>query len=149
MRLIRLYPAVLISLILFSVVNAQTAYTPEKGSKVRKDILESLRTPVEKELGQKIVFVINDLNVAGEWAFLGGAPSRPGGGAPDYSATEYQEAIDEGFFDNNIFALFRKNGGKWKVVTYLIGCTDVCYATWWSEYRAPKSIFPYTEDPSE
>lgn len=64
---------------------------------------------------------------------------------PDYSATEYREAIEGDFFDNNIFALFRKTGGKWKVVTYLIGCTDVCYATWWKDHKAPKSIFPYTE----
>ncbi|HUF04818.1 MAG TPA: hypothetical protein VMM38_11670 [Aridibacter sp.] len=124
---------------------AAQAYTPEKGSKVRKDIIDSLRVPVKKELKQDVIFVINDLNVDGNWAFLGGAPSKPGGGMPDYSATEYQEAIDGEYFDNNIFALFRKTGGKWKVVTYLIGCTDVCYATWWKDHKAPKSIFPYTE----
>lgn len=143
----------LVALSMLAVSAAAQAYTPEKGSKVRKDIIDALRAPVKEELKQDVVFVINDLNVEGNWAFLGGAPSRPGGGMgggmPDYSATEYQEAIDGGFFDNNIFALFRKSGGKWKVVTYQIGCTDVCYAFWWKEHKAPKSIFPYTEDPSE
>ncbi|MCO6509213.1 MAG: hypothetical protein J5I65_00300 [Aridibacter famidurans] len=135
--------------LIFTVLLAGSAaaqvYTPEKGSKVRKDITDALRVPVKKELKQEVVFVIDELNVDGNWAFLGGAPSKPGGGAPDYGATEYQEAIDGDFFDNNIFALFRKTGGKWKVVTYLIGCTDVCYATWWRDHKAPKSIFPYTE----
>lgn len=130
---------------LLAVSAAAQVYTPEKGSKVRKDIIDALRVPVKKELKQDVVFVINDLSVDGSWAFLGGAPSKPGGGMPDYSATEYQDAIDGDFFDNNIFALFRKSGGKWKVVTYLIGCTDVCYATWWKDHKAPKSIFPYTE----
>ncbi|QQS39910.1 MAG: hypothetical protein IPM63_11065 [Acidobacteriota bacterium] len=134
----------MISVLLAGSAAAQV-YTPEKGSKVRKDIIDALRVPVKKELKQDVVFVIEDLNVDGNWAFLGGAPSKPDGGAPDYSATEYQEAIDGDYFDNNIFALFRKTGGKWKVVTYLIGCTDVCYATWWRDHKAPKSIFPYTE----
>lgn len=124
---------------------AQGVYSPEKGSKVRKDIVDALRAPVEKELDQDIIFVIDDLNVSGSWAFLAGAPKSPEGGMPDYTGTDYQEAIEGDFFDNNIFALLRKSGGRWKVVTYLIGCTDVCYATWWKEHKAPKSIFPYTE----
>jgi len=30
-------------------------------------------------------------------------------------------------------------------VPYAIGCTDVCYAGWWKQYKAPKAVFPYTE----
>jgi hypothetical protein len=134
--------------ILFSVsagAYAQAVHSPEKGSKERKEIVDALRAPVKKELRQDVIFVINDLNVSGTWAFLGGAPQTPEGGAPDYSGTVYAEEEENGAFDNNIFALLRKTGGKWKVVKYFIGCTDVCYATWWKEYKAPKAIFPYTE----
>ena len=126
-------------------VFAQTVYTPEKGSAERKAILDALRIPVEKELKQKIVFAAEHFNVAGNWAFLGGDPQSASGGQPNYRGTPYQRAKDADMFDNNFFALLKKTAGKWKVVTYAIGCTDVCYADWWRRYRAPKAIFPYTE----
>lgn len=124
---------------------AQKVYTPEKGSTERTAILNALRVPVEKELKQKIVFNVENFNVQGSWAFLSGDPQGASGGRPNYRGTAYQEAINAGIFDDNFFALLRKTGGKWKVVTYAIGCTDVCYATWWRDYKAPKAVFPYTE----
>ncbi len=135
--------------VLFSLavsVSGQDVYTPERGSKVRKEIVEALRVPVEKELRQDIIFIVNELNVSGNWAFFQAIPQKPGGGLPDFRGTEYQEAIDGEYFDNNVNSLLKRTGGKWKVVTYQIGCTDVCYALWWKEHKAPKSIFPYTED---
>lgn len=124
---------------------AQTVYTPAKGSTERTAILDALRAPVEKELKQKIQFSIDNFKVSGNWAFLGGTPQNMSGGRPNYRNTPYWEAINDGMFDNNFFALLRKTSGKWRVVTYAIGCTDVCYATWWKQYKAPKAIFPYTE----
>lgn len=126
-------------------VTAQSAYTPEKGSPERKAILDALRIPVERDLKQKIVFVADNFKVQGNWAFVGGTPRNAKGGSPDYSRTKYAEAENEGAFDNNFFALLKKTGGKWKVTTYAIGCTDVCFADWWSRYKAPKGIFPYSE----
>lgn len=124
---------------------AQSAYTPEKGSAERKAILDALRVPVERELKQKVVFAIDNFKVQGTWAFVSGTPQNASGGQPDYSNTQYAEAVDSGAFDNNFFALMRKTGSKWKIVTRAIGCTDVCFADWWSRYKAPKAIFPYSE----
>lgn len=135
--------AILLALVSGLAVQAQSVYTPEKGSAERKQILDVLRVPVERELKQKIVFVADDFKVQGNWAFVGGSPQTPNGGEPDYSGTVYAE--QQGAFDNNFFALFKKTGGKWRLVKYLIGCTDVCYADWWSRHKAPKAIFPYTE----
>lgn len=117
-------------------------HTPEKGSPERAAILNALRAPVEKELKQKIQFAVQNFNVQGNWAFLAGEPQGMNGGQPDYTNTEYQKRIDFGAFDHGIFALLKKTGGKWKVVTYQIGCTDVCYLGWDNEYEAPKAIFP-------
>ena len=135
------------AVIIFAVAAslAQTVYTPQKGTAERQAILDALRIPVEKELKQKIVFVADNFNVSGNWAFLGGTPLAPGGGQPDYRRTPYQEAKDADMFDNNFFALLKKTAGKWRVVRYDIGCTDVCYADWHRRYKAPKAIFPYTE----
>jgi hypothetical protein len=135
------------SLLLITAVAlyGQSAHTPEKGSVERKVILDALRIPVERDLKQKVVFVAENFSVAGNWAFVSGTPQGPGGGSPDYRRTKYADAKDSGAFDNNFFALLRKTSGKWKVVTYAIGCTDVCYVDWWRRYKAPKTIFPYTE----
>ncbi len=124
---------------------AQKVYTPAKGSAERTAILNTLRIPVEKELKQKIQFSVEQFKSNGGWAFLGGDPQNMNGGRPNYKGTGYQKAIDADMFDNNFFALMKKVGGKWKVITYAIGCTDVCYATWWRDHKAPKAIFPYTE----
>lgn len=124
---------------------AQKVYTPEKGSKERAAIFSALRAPVEKELKQKIQFAVNDFKVQGNWAFLSGEPQSTSGGRPDYKNTEYREAIEADMFDNNFFALLRKSGGRWKIVTYAIGCTDVCYLTWPKDFKAPKAVFPAVE----
>lgn len=121
---------------------AQSLHTPEKGSTERTEILNALRAPVERELKQKIQFAVDHFNAQGNWAFLDGKPQNPAGGTPNYRGTEHQKAISSGAFDNNFFALLKKTGGKWRVVRYQIGCTDVCYLTWAKDYRAPKAIFP-------
>ena len=136
---------ILIVLVFSSLYLAQTPHTPEKGSAERKAILDALRVPVERELKQPIVFAAEHFNVSGNWAFLGGKPQNVNGSAPDYRGTPYQRAKQAGMFDNNFFALLKRTSGRWRVVTYAIGCTDVCYATWWRRHGAPKSIFPYTE----
>lgn len=137
--------AISILLVLAFSAFAQKVYTPEKGSAERTAILNALRVPVEKELKQKIVFNIENFNVQGNWAFISGDPQDVNGNKPNYKNTPYQEAIEADMFDNNFFALLKKTGAKWKVITHAIGCTDVCYATWWKDYKAPKAIFPYTE----
>lgn len=128
-----------------ATASAQSAYTPEKGSPERKAILDALRTPVERDLKQKVVFVTDSFKVQGNWAFVSGTPQNTSGGQPDYSRTKYADQFDSGAFDNNFFALLKKTAGRWKVTTYAIGCTDVCYAYWWRRFKAPKAIFPYTE----
>jgi len=107
--------------------------------------MDALRVPVERELKQKIIFAADDFRVSGNWAFLGGTPQTPTGDRPDYSRTIHVGAQQAGAFDNNIFALLRKTGSQWKVVKYMIGCTDVCYLDWAKRYKAPKAIFPGAE----
>ncbi len=134
-------------IVLISMVEVagQTVRTPERGSAERAAILNALRAPVERELKQKVIFNLDHFRVTGNWAFLSGDPQTPSGGQPDYSGTPYQEAKDADMFDNNFFALLNKRAGKWRVVTYAIGCTDVCYLDWVDKHKAPKSVYPYSE----
>lgn len=141
----RLTPLLAVAVFLagFTIAMAQGPYEPPKGSPERKAILDVLRVPVERSLKQKIVFVAENFQVQGNWAFVGGRPTTPSGDPPNLKGTAWDEQED--MFDNNFFGLLKRNGAKWKVVTYALGCTDVCYVDWWSRYKAPKSIFPHTE----
>lgn len=138
--------AILSTVLIFAIsALAQTANTPAKGSAERTAILNALRVPVEKELKQKIQFSIQTIKTQGSWAFVNGEPQNATGGAPNYKNTPYNDAIENGAFDNNFQALLKKTGGKWKVVTYVVGCTDVCWLGWDEQYKAPKTIFPDSE----
>jgi hypothetical protein len=119
-------------------------YTPERGSAERKAIFDALRVPIEKELKQKIIFAPSQFKVFNDWAFVGGEPLAKSGGKPDYKGTVYEEDVESDMFDNNFFALLKKSDGRWKIIKYYIGCTDVCYLEWPKEYKAPKEIFPGT-----
>ena len=135
---------ILIATLLFAgTAWGQATVTPEKTSPVRKAILNSLRVPVEKDLKQKIVFVTDDFKMMGVWAFVSGRPTTPSGERPNLKGTAWDGSED--MFDDNFFGLLKKEGSKWKVVAYALGCTDVCYLDWWSKYKAPKAIFPHTD----
>jgi hypothetical protein len=126
-------------------VSAQTVTHPDKGSVERSALLETLRTPVETELKQSIVFVINEMNVQGQWAFVDGRLRTGDGKIPVWKITPYAQAAKYGAQSDGISALLKRSGSGWRVVTKAIGCTDVCYVDWWKRYKAPKAIFPYNE----
>jgi hypothetical protein len=116
-------------------------HTPERGSQERKAIMDALRPPVEKKLRQQVIFKVDHLKVQNGWAFLIGKPQRLDGTAVDYSDTVYRNAVGAGAFDDGIVALLREAEGKWKMVQYVIGATDVPYVDWDKKYHAPKAIF--------
>jgi hypothetical protein len=124
----------------------QAVYEPTRDSAERKAIMNALRVPVEKELKTKTIFAVSHLKVQGSWAFMTGTPQKADGSQMDYRGTIYEEAQRDGVFDDGIVALLKKTGGKWRVVKHQIGATDVPYVTWWKDYKAPKAIFPYTEN---
>lgn len=117
------------------------AYTPDRGSPERKAILDALRVPIEKELKQSVIFKIDHFKVQSDWAFVLGQPQQPDGSRLDYSGTVYQKAVDAGAFDDGVIGLLRNTNGKWRVVQYVIGATDVPYVDWDKKYRAPRAIF--------
>ncbi len=135
--------ALLLVFIVLTVCSAARAqiYTPKQGTAERKALMDALRVPVEKELNKKVVFKVDHLKVQGDWAFMRGVPQQPNGARMDYRGTAYQQAIKAGFFDDWICALWRNRNGKWQVVRYVIGATDVVYDGWDKEYGAPAAIF--------
>ena len=128
---------------LVTVSSAQAVYTPEKNSAERTAILNALRVPVEKDLKQKIIFVVGRISVQKGWAFVSGEPQTATGTRPNLKGTAWEDTPD--LFDDNFFGLLRKQRGKWRVVTHALGCTDVCYLDWWQMHKAPRDIFGLPE----
>ncbi len=116
-------------------------YTPERNSPERKAILDALRVPVEKQLKQPVIFKVDQLSVQKGFAFVRAYPQKPDGSALDYSGTVYQEAIDAGAFDEGVIGLLKTVNGKWRVLQYVLGATDVPWVDWDKKYKAPKGIF--------
>jgi hypothetical protein len=117
-------------------------YEPARGE--RKAILAALRAPVQRELrGRSVVFNVTHFQTRDGWAFLTARPQQPNGRPMNYRGTKWQAAINNGVFSQSVSALLRKQpNGRWRVVTYNIGATDVVYAGWPRRYRAPRDIFP-------
>ncbi|HYG80640.1 MAG TPA: hypothetical protein VD861_09650 [Pyrinomonadaceae bacterium] len=120
---------------------AQEAETPAGNHPEGAAVLKALGVPVSKDLKQEITFSAEKLKVEGGWAFVAGRARDAEGGAPNWKLTKYQELIDSNDFEDNLFALLKKKNGKWRVVTYMINCHDVCYLGWDRRYKAPKAIF--------
>jgi hypothetical protein len=87
-----------------------------------------------------VLFRIDALNVQDGWAFLRGVPLKKSGTRMDYRGTRYQKLIDAGTFDDWICALLRKEGERWRVVSHVIGATDVPFVDWAERYHAPAGI---------
>lgn len=136
--------ALLLPLLAAATTSAQQRpHTPPRGSAERQAIMDALRVPVQRELKKPVIFEVRTLRVLGTWAFVEAVPRKPDGSPFDYRGTPYQQAIDEGMFDDGAFALLRREGGRWRVLRYVIGPTDVAWIPWEEELRAPRAVFPY------
>ena len=118
------------------------ATTPAKGSALRTRLLDTVRPIAEAEVGKPVEFVVTDLNLLGEWAFLRAVIQRPGGGEIAYAYTRYQEAYDAGAFDGQVVALLRLTPAGWLVYEYDLGATDVVWDDWDERYPVPREVFP-------
>lgn len=121
---------------------AQSAHTPAVGSEERKALMDAIRGPAEKDLKQKVVFKVERLRVAGDWAYARVSPTRPDGSDLQYSKTKYQKEIDLGLFDPQGEALlFKEANGEWIVIEWVFGATDVPSAGWSDKHDGlPQSL---------
>lgn len=138
----------LLSSLLFGLLSPAPAeaqahpYTPKPGGFERKLLMDTLRVPVETRLHRPVIFQISALRVQNGWAFLSGVPLKPNGKPMDYRGTPYAQAAREHLaFGGGIDALLHKTRGKWRVVTYYIGASDVVYENLDKRYHAPRAIF--------
>ena len=137
--------ALLVALQFMSAAAATAAdcpYTPAPGSAERKAIMNSLRKPVMRELGQRVVFVVSQLKVCRNWAFLEATPQLPDGQPVDWAVGVYANAVADDMCGGYIHALLVKKGERWRVREYVICATDVPWVTWPEDFGAPTALFP-------
>ncbi len=102
--------------------------------------MDALRVPAEKDLGLRVIFKVDHLRVAGDWAFARVVPLLPNGSEIDYARTKYREQMEEGAFDAEAECLLRREGGAWKVLEWRFGASDTETPIWLEKYRMPKSL---------
>lgn len=111
--------------LLATLLLASGFMVPRPGSELRRDVLGGLRPAIEKRLGTGIEFNVTLIRVQGGWAFVVADPQRPGGRPIDG-----HKIFGEHFGNMDglrVDAILRKQGGRWLVVDYAIGATDVWY----------------------
>jgi len=117
-------------------------YTPARDSTERKAILDAVRKPVSKELGQRVIFVVSNLNVCGDWAFLEADPLASDGRPVDWSIGKYADAVADDACGGYVHALVVKKDGRWQVRQQVICATDVPWVSWPEYFGAPAALFP-------
>lgn len=112
------------------------------GDPLRKMLLDALRPTVERDLGQKLVFLIDVLCVQGQWAFATLRPRTRSGKPIDFRRTRHAPRVREGMFDGDTtYILLQRRGKGWRVRAYAIGPTDVAWDSWPDDHGAPRSLF--------
>ncbi|RYZ28511.1 MAG: hypothetical protein EOO10_09315 [Chitinophagaceae bacterium] len=125
---------------------SKTDLAKKMSSPDRKAIVEVLKQKLQPDLKLLPKLVVKELWVKNGFAYFIGQVKGEHGKAIDFTKTVYKDEVKAGIFDGDgTNALLKKTGGKWKVLAYAIGPTDVPWGCWWKEFKAPKEIFDYAE----
>ena len=120
--------------------HSQRVYTPPTGSAERKAILDLLRVPCEQDLKQKVIFKVDLLKVADNFAAARVTPLQPNGSPINYRKTKYREAVEQDVFDSGGEALLQRKNGTWRLLKWRFGGTDTELIDWIKNYGAPAAI---------
>lgn len=116
-------------------------HTPARGSVERRAIMDAARLPIERELGQRVIFLVSELRSDGAWCYLEAEPLTPDGGKLDWSATPYAADRANDRMSELVMVLLRRQDGGWQAVDYVIGPTDVFWYNWVDGYGLPERLF--------
>lgn len=105
-------------------------------------IRATINAALTADIGQPIDLWNATIRTEGDWAWVVGQPRTPVDGVIDWSTTKYAEQAAEGMLDGDgtTYALLQRENGVWIVRAFVVGPTDVAYATWPQEYGAPASL---------
>jgi|APTNR8051073442_1049403.scaffolds.fasta_scaffold07085_2 hypothetical protein len=125
----------------FESATAQSrAYSPRPSSTERRELLNLLRPVVARDLGSPIEFVVNEINISGNYAFVSVDAQRPGGRQIDVSKTKWSGRLYPDIIDCcHVQAIYEKRGTRWRILESALGATDVWYLSYCG--RVPSDLF--------
>jgi hypothetical protein len=99
------------------------AAAPAPGTAQRRALMDAVRPAIETALRSPVEFVVQRAAVQDGWALVIADPQRPGGGvilAPHLGPEEERDGL-------TVNAVLRFRDGRWNLIDYAIGPTDVWY----------------------
>src|SRR3569623_807536 len=81
--------------------SAESARTIGIGDPSRAQLLDALRATITRDLGQPVIFVVDDMRVRSDWAFVVAHPRSLAGAPVDFGKTRYAERQREGVLDGD------------------------------------------------
>ncbi|MCC5968505.1 MAG: hypothetical protein JJU15_00990 [Pararhodobacter sp.] len=115
--------------------------SPARDTALRRDLMDAARVPVQADLGRPLLFVVNTLRTAGDWAFLMGTPVEPDGRRFDWMRTPFARDWQADMMSDLVMVLLVRQGGQWRALEYVIGPTDVYWIDWVQTYGLPEALF--------
>jgi hypothetical protein len=117
-----------------------------EGSSERAAVLAALRVPLEKDLGQPVDFDVRYVNANDRFANVIALPVQPDGQPIDYLKIEkYHDWATSGAFEEEVIALLEFRDGRWRVLEWVIGPTDVSWEPWNAKYGLPTGLWAAPE----
>lgn len=115
--------------------------TPSPGTPERAAIMDAARIPVAHALGQHVIFVVSELRIGGEWAYLQAIPHQPDGRPLDWRTTPFARDWALDMMSDVVMVLLRREAGVWIAIEHVIGPTDVHWVSWMDAYDLPEALF--------
>lgn len=99
----------LVFTLLASIARAEV-YEPKAGTPDRKAIMDAMRVPVSKQIGEPVEFT-GSVKISGNWARFEGNVGTKSGKPPKKEDARFDLELD-------FLALLRKENGEWKVLSW-------------------------------
>jgi hypothetical protein len=131
MILMRLF----LSFILLASFARAEVYEPKPGTTERKAIMDAMRVPVAKQVGEPVEFT-GTVKVSGAWARFEGNVGTKSGKPPKKEDARFDLELD-------FFALLRNEKGEWKVLSWGFAGDIGAYEEAKKKFpKAPKDLMP-------
>jgi hypothetical protein len=117
------------------------AYTPARGTAERQAIMDAARAPISSDIGQPVVFVVDELRSNGRFAFLQAVPTQASGSPIAWEQTRFAEEWRQDMMSDIVMVLLENQNDRFRVIDYVIGPTDVYWYGWIEQYGLDETFF--------